>query len=69
MTIFGERVQRCADGHLFVSTPQSRIFGSVHLGPFRRMQCPVDGKIVTVANVRTKTLTAEQLEDARRYMT
>jgi len=33
------------------------------------MQCPVDGKIVNVSNVRATTLTPEQLEEARRYHT
>jgi len=52
-----------------VSSQASRLFGSVHLGPFRRMQCPVDGKIMTCSNVRQRTLTPEQLQDARRYRT
>jgi hypothetical protein len=69
MAIFGERIQRCSDGHLFVSTESSRLFGSVHLGPFRRMQCPVDGKIVTVSNVRARSLTPEELQRARQHKT
>jgi hypothetical protein len=69
MAVFGDRILRCADGHLFVSSQTSRLFGSVHLGPFRRMQCPVDGKVVTCSNVRQRTLTPEQRQDARRYRT
>jgi hypothetical protein len=45
------------------------LFGSVHLGPVRRMQCPVDGKIVNVSNVPETTLSSEQLEEARMYHT
>jgi hypothetical protein len=69
MAVFGDRIMRCSDGHLFVSGESSRLFGSVHLGPFRKMQCPVDGKIVTVGNVRADSLTAEQLEEAERHRT
>lgn len=69
MAIFGDRVLRCADGHLFTSSESSRLFGSIHLGPFRRMQCPVDGKIVNCSNVRAATLTPEQLEEARQHRT
>ncbi|MGN6175850.1 MAG: hypothetical protein ACTHPS_23305 [Streptosporangiaceae bacterium] len=69
MAVFGDRILRCTDGHLFVSSETSRLFGSVHLGPVRRMQCPVDGKIVNVANVRQDTLTPEQVEEARRFHT
>src|SRR6266576_1676692 len=61
MAIFGDRILRCSDGHLFVSSDSSRLFGSIHMGPFRKMQCPVDGKIVTCGNVREASLTPEQL--------
>jgi hypothetical protein len=67
MAIFGDRIQRCSDGHLFVSSESRRLFGSIHLGPVRKMRCPVDGKFVTVSNVRAKSLTPEQLEEARRH--
>jgi len=69
MAVFGDRILRCSDGHLFVSSESSRLFGSVHMGPFRKMQCPVDGKIVTCGNVREASLTPEQLAEARRYQT
>jgi sugar/nucleoside kinase (ribokinase family) len=69
MAVFGERILRCSDGHLFTSSESSRLFGSIHLGPFRRMQCPVDGKIVMCGNVREASLTPEQLEEARRFRT
>src|SRR6476646_6775887 len=69
MAVFGDRILRCSDGHLFVSSESSRLFGSIHMGPFRKMQCPVDGKIVTCGNVREASLTPEQLEEARRYKT
>jgi hypothetical protein len=69
MAVIGDRILRCADGHLFVSSETSRLFGSVHLGPARRMRCPVDGKFVNATNVRQSTLTPEQLEEARRYHT
>lgn len=67
MGIFGNRIMRCADGHLFVMSQTSRLFNSIHLGPLRLMQCPVDGKIVLVGNVRANTLTPEQLEQAQKY--
>jgi hypothetical protein len=69
MAVFGDRILRCSDGHLFMSSESSRLFGSVHMGPLRKMQCPVDGKIVTCGNVREASLTPEQLEEARRYKT
>jgi hypothetical protein len=67
MAIFGDRVLRCSDGHLFVSHESSRLFGSIHLGPMRLMQCPVDGKMRMCGNVRAKNLTPEQLAEAQRY--
>jgi hypothetical protein len=69
VAVFGDRILRCTDGHLFVSSTSSRLFGSLHLGPFRRIQCPVDGKIVTAANVRASTLTPEQLQEAQKHRT
>lgn len=69
MGVFGDRFMRCTDGHFFVSSESSRLFGSVHLGPFRKMQCPVDGKFVTVGNVRKANMTAEQVEEALKYRT
>src|SRR5215470_11520891 len=69
MAVFGDRIMRCSDGHLFTSSESSRLFGSIHMGPFRKMQCPVDGKVVTCGNVREASLTPEQLEEARRYKT
>jgi hypothetical protein len=69
MAIFGDRILRCTDGHLFVSSESSRLFGSIHMGPFRYMQCPVDGKMVKCGNVRAASLTPEQLEEAQRYRT
>jgi hypothetical protein len=67
MGIFGDRILRCSDGHLFVSSESSRLFGSVHMGPYRIMQCPVDGKTVKCGNVRASTLSPEELEEAKRY--
>lgn len=67
MAIIGDRVLRCSDGHLFVSREGSRLFNSIHLGPFRLMQCPVDGKMRMCGNVRGKDLTPEQLAEAERY--
>ena len=55
MAVFGDRILRCPDGHRFVSGETSRLFGSVHLGPVSRMQCPADGKIVNVSHVRADT--------------
>lgn len=67
MAIFGDRVLRCSDGHLFVSSESSRLFGSVHLGWWRMMQCPVDRKVRMCGNVSEKSLTPEQLEELQRF--
>jgi hypothetical protein len=69
VAVFGNRILRCTDGHLFVSSVASRLFGSIHLGPVRKIQCPVDGNIVTASNVRASTLTPEQLQEAQKYRT
>jgi hypothetical protein len=69
MAVFGDRILRCTDGHLFISSQTSRLLGSIHLGPIRRMRCPVDGNIVNCSNVRESTLSAEQLEQARQHRT
>lgn len=65
--IIGDRVLRCSDGHLFVSSEGVRLLGSLHLGPKRFMKCPVDGKWRMAGNVNSRDLTPEQLELARRY--
>lgn len=67
MAIVGKRILRCPDGHLFTSREGSRLFGSIHLGPARLMQCPVDGKWRMMGNVRADTLSDEQLEEAEKY--
>jgi putative oligomerization/nucleic acid binding protein len=67
MAIFGDRVLRCSDGHLFVSGEGERLFGSIHLGWWRMMQCPVDGRFRVCGNVRESSLTPEQLDELRRY--
>jgi len=67
MAIFGDRVLRCSDGHLFVSHEAARLFNAVHLGPLRLMQCPVDGRMRMCGNVRASDLTPEQLAEAQRY--
>jgi hypothetical protein len=69
MAVIGERILRCKDGHLFVSSETSRLFGSVHLGASRLMRCPVDGKFVKASNVSESSLTPEQLQVARQYHT
>lgn len=69
MAVIGERILRCKDGHLFVSSETSRLFGSVHLGTSRLMRCPVDGAFVKATNVPEKSLTPEQLQEARQHHT
>jgi hypothetical protein len=61
------RIMRCTDNHFFVASEGKLMFGSLHLGPFKKMQCPVDGKIVTVGYVKAENLTREQLEEAQKY--
>ena len=67
MAIFGDRVLRCTDGHLFVSSESSRLFGSIHLGWWRIMQCPVDGRMRMCGNVGESSLTPEQVEDLKTH--
>lgn len=67
MAIFGDRVLRCTDGHLFVSGEGERLFGSIHLGWWRMMQCPVDGRFRVCGNVAESGLTPQQLDELRRY--
>lgn len=67
MAIFGDRVLRCSDGHLFVSSESSRLFGSVHLGWWRIMQCPVDGRFRMCGNVSEQGLTPEQVDELQRF--
>jgi hypothetical protein len=67
--IIGDRILRCADGHLFVSSETARLFGSVHLGAKRFMRCPVDGKWRMASNVNSSDLTEAELQEARSYHT
>jgi hypothetical protein len=67
VAVFGDRVLRCSDGHLFVSGESQRLFGSVHLGWWRMMQCPVDGRFRMCGNAPEKSLMPEQLEELKRY--
>lgn len=67
MAVFGDRVLRCSDGHLFVSGEGERLFGSLHLGWWRMMQCPVDGRFRVCGNVPERSLPPEQLEELKRY--
>lgn len=65
--IFGDRILRCSDGHLFTSSVWSRLFRSAHLGAQRYMTCPVDGQRRLCENAWTQELTPAQLEEARHY--
>ena len=65
----GPRVMRCSNGHLFTAGEGKRIFGSLHFGPARLMQCPIDGKWGLVGNVDRRNLTEDQLAQAARYRT
>lgn len=65
--IIGDRILRCSDNHLFVSTEGTRLLGSLHFGPKRFMKCPVDGKWRMAGNVNSRDLTPAQLEQARHY--
>jgi hypothetical protein len=65
--IIGDRILRCADGHYFTAGEAVRLAGSIHLGPWRFMRCPVDGKWRMAGNAWSSDLTPEQLEQAGRY--
>lgn len=69
MSVIGNRILQCSDGHLFTSSEGARLFASIHLGPKRFMKCPVDGRWRIAANIRESDLNPDQLEQARRYHT
>ena len=61
----GEKIMRCADGHLFVADWVSRQM-SAHLGHSNLMRCPVDGSWLMVMVITdTDRLTDAQWEQAR----
>lgn len=66
MAVIGNRILRCSEGHLYTSSETSRLFRSVHLGPKRLMFCPVCETMRLTSNVRAKTLTPQELEEASR---
>jgi hypothetical protein len=65
--VFGDRILRCSDGHLFVSTEGKRLLGSIHFGAKRYTKCPVDNRWRMAQNVWANDLSATELDDARRY--
>jgi hypothetical protein len=65
--IVGDRILRCSDGHLFVSSEGGRLFRSLHLGPKRLIRCPVDRKWRTAGNMASADLTEPEIEQARQY--
>ena len=67
--IIGDRILRCSDGHLFVSGESARLFLSLHFGPKRLIRCPVDKKWRMAGNVNSSDLTAQEIEQARRFHT
>lgn len=67
--IIGDRILRCSDGHLFVSSESARLFRSVHLGLKRFMRCPVDNRWRIARNVNSSDLTKQELQQARAYRT
>ena len=67
--IVGDRILRCARGHLFTSGEAARLFDSVHLGSKRFMRCPVDDRWGIASNVDSKDLTEQELLQARNFHT
>lgn len=65
--VFGDRILRCSDGHLFVSKEGKRLLGSIHFGAKRYTKCPVDNRWRMAQNVWANDLSATELDDARRY--
>jgi hypothetical protein len=63
--IVGDRILRCSDGHLFVSSETGRLFSSIHLGAKRLMRCPVGGNWRMASNVNSSDLTEAELQEAR----
>lgn len=64
MAVFGDRILRCSQGHLYTSSETARLAGSIHLGPKRLMYCPLCQKMRMTSNVPAKTLTPQQFEEA-----
>lgn len=67
--IIGDRILRCSDGHLFVSTEGARLLLSLHFGPKRLIRCPVDHKWRMASNVNSADLTEQELTRARQHRT
>jgi|GEM_PF-1841168 hypothetical protein len=65
--IVGDRILRCSDGHLFVSSEGGRLFLSLHFGPKRLIRCPVDRRWRMAGNVNSADLTPDELEQAREH--
>jgi hypothetical protein len=65
--IVDDRILRCSDGHLFVSSEGGRPFLSMHLGPKRFIRCPVDKKWRMAGNVNSADLTEQEIGQARKY--
>jgi hypothetical protein len=63
-----DRIYRCSAGHLYRADPVRATWNSIHLGPGRHFQrCPVDHRWRMANRVHPEDLTAEQLEQARKY--
>ena len=67
--VVGDRILRCAQGHLFTSSETARLFDSVHLGSKRLMRCPVDGKWGLASNADSRDLGESELLQARNHHT
>jgi len=65
--IVGDRILRCSDGHLFVSSEGGRLFLSLHFGPKRLIRCPVDRRWRMAGNVNSADLSPDELEQAREH--
>ena len=63
-----DKIYRCSAGHLYSADPVRATWNSIHLGPGRHFQrCPVDRRWRMAYLVHPEELTAEQLEQARKY--
>jgi hypothetical protein len=66
--ILADKIYRCSAGHFYSANPVRATWNSIHLGPGRHFQCcPVDHRWRMAYLVHPDELTAEQLEQARKY--
>lgn len=60
-------ILRCSDGHLYTVTHHDLLWRSVHFGSTQFRRCPVDRKWRRASFADPRTLSRQELEEARLY--